>query len=502
MSLKKRRFIINALLLTIITFSLRGVSTLFGIYISNKIGAEGMGLYQLISSIYFVAVMLATSGISVAVTRIVSEQVAIKNTRAAKNAFTKCSLIAIVLSIIAGILMFSSAHIIGTTFIKDARTIIPIQILAIGLPFLSIGATIRGYFLGLKCPFKSISGELVEQFVIIIASMILVSLFLPKGIEFACIALMIACVISEIISCLFLFVLYKFDNTKITGLKITGLNNKIFHISFPIAVSNYIRSLLNALENILVPIGLSKFGEGSKTPLEQYGMVKGMVMPILFFPSAILSSFSILLVPEISSANAINEKRRIDFIIRKCFKVTLLFSFLICGIFFQYGINLGELIYKNQSSGNMLIFFAPLIPLIYLDIIVDSILKGLNQQLSSMKYNITDSIMRVLVIYFLVPIMGINGYVIMFYIGTTFNALMSINRLVVVSKVRFDFYRWIILPIVSLITSIILSQQFVFYGFIIQVFLLSIFYIFGLILLKCITSRDFKWVYNIFIRNR
>ena len=64
--MNKKRFFQNALLLIVVTFSLRLVFTAFRVAVANKVGAECMGLYQLTFAIYNISVTFATSGINFA----------------------------------------------------------------------------------------------------------------------------------------------------------------------------------------------------------------------------------------------------------------------------------------------------------------------------------------------------------------------------------------------------------------------------------------------------
>ncbi|MFZ2538122.1 MAG: oligosaccharide flippase family protein [Oscillospiraceae bacterium] len=499
--LKKRRFIHNALMLTIITLLLRGIGTWFMIYISNQIGSEGIGLYQLTSSIYLLAVTLATSGITVAVIRVVSEQFALNNTVSAKKAFKICFDISLVLGLLSCAILYVNAEFIGNTLLGDKRTILSLKYLAIGLPFLSTSSVIRGYFLGMSRPIKSVSTDIVEQMSMIIVTVPILTICLPKGLEYACCGLVLGSTFSEIISCLYALVLYMCEKNKMTGIECKGICHKIFSIAAPIAISNYIRSILISLENILIPVGLKQYGATAGEALSNYGMIKGMAMPILFFPSAILSAFSSLLVPEVSRANAINAKMRIDFIVNKCFKVTIMFSILIAGIFICYSTEISVLFYGSKKVGTILLILAPLVPLMYLDQIVDSILKGLNQQLSSMKYNTIDSFIRVIIIYSLVPILGIKGYIIMLYVGTIFNASLSINRLIVVSEVRFRLYEWVMLPVISIVISCLFTRVLFICPVVFCVLAVTLIYILLLFIFQCITKRDIRWMKQVFARS-
>lgn len=503
---KSRRFIKDAIILVIISIVMRGISTGFMVYISNIIGAEGIGLYQLTFSVYLLFITISTSGISLAVTRIVSEQQAVGNSYASKSAFRRCMILSIILSIAASLLLYFSAHTIGVSILKDERTILSLKLLAIGLPFLSITSAIRGYFLGMKNGVKAVSTEVVEQVVQIVATVPLIALMAPMGLEFACCGLIIGATLAEIISCIYSIVLYFMDKTKIKGKQVKGLNRQIFGIAIPIAISSYVRSILTSLENILVPTGLKAYGQSSGQALSQYGMIKGMALPLLSFPSAILSAFSSLLVPEVSSENVVNTSsktgRRIDYIINKSFKATLLFAFLIMGIFICFYNEIGMAFYKNKDVGTMLLIFAPLVPLMYLDQIVDSILKGLNQQISSMKYNTIDSALRAGIIYFLVPILGVKGYVIMLYAGTIFNAFLSINRLIVVSKVRFRMVQWVVIPCFAILVSCVFVKFTMHTNVLLSTLMVALCYFVVLALFGCVTKRDVAWVIRIFYRKK
>ena len=170
-------------------------------------------------------------------------------------------------------------------------------------------------------------------------------------------------------------------------------------------------------------------------------MITGMVMPVITFPSAFLSSFSMLLIPELSEANAANHKKNIHYIRRAgFFKITFLFSIFICGFFVFFAKDLGLLIYHDSAPGVYLSVLAPVIPLMYLDSVVDGMLKGLNEQLSYLSYNIIDSVMRVGLILFLLPLMGLNGLIVVIFASEILNSTLSIARLMKVYTAENAFF--------------------------------------------------------------
>lgn len=133
--MKKRAFLISGLVMTATALFLKTVDISYTVYISNKIGAEGMGLYQLIVSVYCLFITVSTSGISLAVTRLTTEESAKGNENTARYAMRKCVALSMLLSVTAGSVLFCSAGLIGNQWLADSRTVLSLRVLAFALPF-------------------------------------------------------------------------------------------------------------------------------------------------------------------------------------------------------------------------------------------------------------------------------------------------------------------------------------------------------------------------------
>ncbi len=438
--MKKRVFYFNAVILTASAVVLRLSNIWFRVLICGKIGAAGMGLYQLILSVFILGITLCTSGVGLAVTRLVAEG------RGTRGAVRRCLLCALALSFAAAAALFFWADFISVRFIGDPSASMPLKLLAPGLPFIAVCACLKGYFLAIRNTVVPVLGEALEQFVTIAASLIL---FAKMSSPLS--ALMLGSSIGEVSSCAYIVVLYRIFIKKrgFSNKKVSGVFRSILHIAAPVLCGSFFRSLLSSTENILIPRGLRKHGAGEIGALAQYGMMQGMVMPILFFPSAFLSALSMLLIPEMAEANACGQKAAIQKAAERAFRFTLLFSFLITSILIVFAGDLGMAFYGSAEVGNILRVMAPIVPLMYLDSVVDGMLKGLDQQLYSLKYNFSDSVMRVILIAILIPFFGIKAYIAVLFMSEIYNASLSINRLLKITSVEVDIVGWIITPAVS-----------------------------------------------------
>ena len=204
---------------------------------------------------------------------------------------------------------------------------------------------------------------------------------------------------------------------------------------------------MSVIEHSTIPASLERYGHSKQNALHSYGIVIGMVMPLLSFPAIVIFSFASLIIPEISDVYARTDKKRIQYITSRAIKTVLVFSIPVACIFFFFGNELGMLVYQNESAGVYLRIFAFTAPLMYLDKIVDGILKGLNEQLHYLAYNIMDSFIRVILVIILVPRFGIAGIIITVYVSSIFNTGLSLLRLIKVTEIKIKVL-WITAPLI------------------------------------------------------
>lgn len=496
----------NLLLLTSVSLLMRIVSLGFNVYVTGKIGAGGIGLYSLIMSVGGFAITFATSGVNFASTRMVAEAQGKGSGSDVRAIMNRCITYSLCFGISAMIIVFFGAEPLSIHILKDERCILPLKLLSFSLPFISLSSALAGYFNAVRRVYKSSVVNFGEQFVTIAVTVRLLSLLLPHGIGYACAALLGGTLISEFTACLISYILYRIDLRKHIqkgSVKEKNLTNKMLSVSLPIAFSAYVRSGLVSLEHILIPRGLKKFGSSGDNALAAYGTLHGMVMPVILFPMAIMSAFAGLLVPEIAESLAAEERNRVDNIVERVFHIALIFGIGVAGIMICFSSELGRMIYNSGEAGLFIKIMAPLIPVMYLDHVVDGMLKGMGEQLYSMKVNIFDAAMSVVLVYFIVPVYGVYGYVMVIFIMEIINASLSIARIFKCCNAAVSVLRWLIKPMISIIgatsiTKLILASS----GFnllnyettaVLGICLCVILYVILLFATFAVTSADLKW---------
>ncbi len=451
-----KRFLYNASLLTLTSLAMRAVSLGFSVWLSNRVGPEAIGLFTLISGVYGFALTLATSGISLAVTRMVAEALGHDDHSRVRAVMRRCLSYSLFFGSLSMILLLTLAEPIGVRWLGDVRTVIPLRLMSATLPLIALCSAINGYFTAVRRVVKNAASQMLEQALKIGVTVFLLLCVLPSGIENACISLVLGGVISELFSFFVMSGMFLADKRRHllrSGKEVNGneVAKNLLGIALPVAFSAYVRSGLLSVEHALIPIGLKKNGNSHERALAVYGTLSGMALPVVTFPMALISSFAGMTVPEISDCLARGHENRIRYIAGRVWQFSLLFSIGVSGILICFSGELGSVLYSSSEAGRYISLLAPLIPIMYLDHTTDALLKGLGQQLYSMTVNIVDAAASTLLVWLLVPHYGIAGYVFVIIIMEIVNFGLSAVRMLNLSGMRPRLFHWVVKPLICIV---------------------------------------------------
>ncbi len=455
--MKNKRFLQNAAILTITSIILRTVGIFFRIWMSNAIGAEGMGLYQLIISVYVFASTFASGGISTAVTRMVSELPEAGAT--AKKIMHRALSLTLIIAGLTMAIVYFTAEPISKYLLCDVRAVTAIRVLVLGLPFMGVSAVLRGYFLAWRNTSLSSISQLLEQTVRIVLIIFLVGRVSHLGLGYSTGAILLGDTAAEASGCIFLYIIYRMGSFKPkNGPKPQiPVTRRMLHIALPITAGKYIHTALRTVENLLVPARIALYSHSREGALGQFGMLKGMAIPILFFPASFLNAFSTLMIPEISEALSVGKMVRVRRATEKAIGVTVIISTAIGGIFFLCGRDLAELLYNSSDTGVLITALAPLVPFMYLESVCDGILKGLDQQGYSFIYSVIDSVTRIILIWIFLDDYGMSGFLLIMVYSNLLTSLLNIKRLLKVTETEVKYKSWIIHPLIFVVVAISLG---------------------------------------------
>ncbi|MBE6656379.1 MAG: hypothetical protein E7609_05905 [Ruminococcaceae bacterium] len=427
----KKQFFKSGAMLATVALAMRGVSLLFNSYITGKVGAEGMGLLGLTMSVYAFAVTFATSGVSLAVTRLVAAALGRGEGERAKRILRAAALYALFFGGVGSLVLYFGSDVLAIRVLGDVRTRSSLRLLSLSLVPIALSAVYSGYFVAVRRVGHNAVTQVFEQAVRIFLTLFGLSLCKEGEVEAACLALVGGSSIAEFFSFFLLYAQAWLDRRRHV-LKGGGTGREgraVVGFALPCAASAYARSGLVTLEHLLIPICLSWGGVARADALASYAALHSMALPILLFPTAVLSSFSGLLVPECAELDGRGERGRLGGIASRAIGMTFLFAVGAALFLFLGADSLGVLLYKNKSVGRYVRALAPLVPVMYLDSVVDAHLKGLGYQVYSMGVNIADAALSVFAVLILLPLFGADGYVAVIYITELMNFVLSLAKL-------------------------------------------------------------------------
>ncbi len=491
--MRKTLFLKNAVIVTVNTLLLRLAGVVFRVWTAAKIGSEGMGLYQLTLSVYVLCSTFASTGIATTVTRLVSDKEAVGDTYSGRAYTKRAAYICMFVCAVFIPILFFGGSFISNNILKESRCASSVKLCGFALPFVSLCACFKGYFLAKRQTIVPCLSQLIEQAVRIFTVLFLIDK--SGNIEQKIAALVIGDIAAEGVACLFLFVFWNVKKPK--KQKINAPYREILRIALPISGGKYINSLLRTIENIIIPAKLAVFYASKTMALSAVGVIKGMALPILLFPYTLLSAATSLLLPEISADAAKHHTNHISYTTQKAVKLCIIFS-VFCGVvFFFMGDLLGQLMYKNNEAGKFLKILAPLVPLMYIDSISDAILKSLDEQIATFKSSVTDSMIRLILIFLFLAKGGITFFVIVMYFSNIYTSMLNFFRMYKVTKFKLDFINTFTLPIIfALFSGFTASNILLFLNFKDIVFLCAFFlfaliiYLFLLVCFKVIKKEE------------
>ncbi len=437
-----KRLFVNSLMLTVCSLLLRTLGLWFQVALSRRMGAAGMGLLSLTTSVGSLAATFAISGIRFATTRLVSEEMGRGNLRNAGRVVRRCLAYAAVFGCAASAVLYAGAEGIAVRFLGDARTALSLRVLAAGMPFISVGAVLGGYFTGQCRAGKALVGTVAEEVTRVAVAMGLLSTVRTANPELMCACAAAGSALGELVSFLALLLLYALERLRRRGGdrgEGAGLTRRMMSIALPLAATAYARVALNTVQHMLIPAGLRRSGASAEAALAGYGLIQGMVFPVITFPMVLFASISELLVPELTEEQVQGNVRRIGAASSALLQVTFTFSAAVSAFLLCFSGELGQTLYQSAEAGRTIGLLALLAPVMYMDNITDGMLRGLGEHLYSMRVNIIDSLLSTLLIWLLLPRCALNGYIAILYASELFNFALSLRRLARAASLTWSF---------------------------------------------------------------
>lgn len=424
---KKLPIFYSALLLTGVNLLLRLVSTSFQVYISGCIGAAGVGLLQLVLSVGALAMTAGMAGVRTATMYLTAGELGRRQLGNVRWVLSACLLYSVLCSGSIAFALYRFAPWIAEFWVGNIHTAEAIRLYACFVPIYCLTGVMVGYFTAANRIGTLALVEVAEQVFSMAITMLMLLFWAGSDPVQACQSIIFGSGLAGCFTLICLLALRIAEKPPVAPR--ISVASGLVRTAVPLALADDLKAGISTTENLMVPKRLALY-PGASNPLAAFGVVSGMVFPVLMFPAAIIFGLAELLIPELARCNAAGSKKRIHYLAKRSLKITMLYGCFFAGLEILLGQVLCDRLYQNQDAGTMLQLYGFLIPMLYCDAITDAMIKGLGQQTACVRYNILTSAMDVVFLFILLPRLGMTGYFISFLVTHLLNFLLSFRRLV------------------------------------------------------------------------
>ncbi len=419
-------FFKGTFILTIAGFVVKIIGSLNWIFVSRILGGEGIGLYQMAFPIYFFAMTVSQAGVPVAISIITSERVALKDIYGAKRVFHVTLGLMLFTGLFFSVLTFLSARwLIDWHFIRDARAYMSVVVLAPTVFFVTFLACSRGYLQGWQRMTPTAVSQIVEQIFRVITMILLASLLLPWGIDYAAAGASLGALAGAVTGLMVLVYYHIRLNRDIEREygsllqesaaqpqeSVGRIIRRIFTLSLPVSAASIMLPVVSNLDLLIVPQRLEVAGYSVSEATELFGYLTGMAVPLVNLACIITASMAMSIVPAISEARALKDKKRVFSQAASSVRISNIVCFPAFIIVFSLATPIASLIYNAPGAGPAVMISSVSIVLLGLHQVTTGILQGLGHPSIPMVNMILAAAAKVLLNWELtaIPTLGIMG---------------------------------------------------------------------------------------------
>ncbi len=450
--MKRSRFLFNpfvtgTLLLTLTGVLSRIIGFFYRIFLSRTIGAEGLGIYQLIFPILTLCVSLTAAGVQTAISKFVSEERGKCNNCSGLRYLYAGLFLSLCLSVLVMIFLLRQAQLLSDTVLHESRCGILLCIMAYSLPFTAIHSCINGYYYGLKKTAVPSFSQLLEQGIRVGAVYMLYLIAREQNLSISPAAAVWGLVCGDIAATLYSLTALSLHKKALRksadaagGLKRNTAKRRLRPLKqlgfycIPLTANRVTINLFSSIEAILIPAQLQLFGYNNSDALSVFGILTGMAMPMILFPNVLTSSVSVLLLPTISEAQSDCNRTLIVRAIKKTVEYCMILGLFSTLVFLLTGDYIGQIVFKNTLAGTFITTLSWICPFSNLATTLASILNGLGKASHAFGINLLGSLIRILFVLVFVPVYGIRSYLYGMLVSQLFIAAAAILTILYLNK--------------------------------------------------------------------
>ena len=462
-------FIKQAAILAFAGIIVRIIGFLYRLPLTNMIGDTGNGIYSAGYYIYTFLLILSSAGLPAAISKMVSERIALNEYKNAHKVFKVSLLVSSSLGFIFMIIMYIFAKPISN-IVKSPDSYWCIVSLSPTLFIVAIMSAYRGYFQGMNTMVPTSISQIVEQVFNAIFSVYLAYIFLKIGVSDGeknivlgaaggTVGTGIGALAGLIIMIVSYFLIRKEIKKRIFNEKHKYRIDKNINIfltlmrtAIPIITGTAIFSITNLADMIMVMDRLNIAGFSYDESLVLYGQLSGKYVTLTTLPVSITTAMATATIPSIAASLKLNEKEVLKNKMSLTFKIAMILSIPSAIGIGVLGSPIIKMLFPKADDGGALLTVGS-ISIIFLALcqIITGILQGIGSLDIPVKGALLGAIVKIILNYFLIanPRINVLGAVISTTACYMVASFYNIKSFTNITKVKFNYTQSIIKPLIA-----------------------------------------------------
>lgn len=441
----KNKIIRDTIMLTVMQLFLDSASLLLNAFINRSLGTSAMGILSLTGSFLVLAGTVSNGNAFLCTSRLISEELGKPNRKNPNRVLLNGLLLCLILSITVSAALFCFSDVIGVKFFSSSEMSRAIRLMPLALIPGAFAACFKGYFNAFRKSSVTAVADILE-FLVKTGVIVAMTLAADNPSDGNVCGIMISGIIAgNCFSLAYFLVMFGRLHESYSG-KASISFTKYASFALPIMAGGIITSALSSANDALIPVTLRQYGDSVSEAFSRFGIFESIVIPTLFFPSVVLCSMSGIVVSEAARAAASGNSERIKSISKRLIDYTLFFAVFAAAVLMKFGAEIGELMGGGELAGKMISIIAPVVPFIYLEIILEALIKGMGLQgFSSINY-LAEYAVRISIVLIFVPKFGFYGIVASYYASNIIGNCSRFVKVIRHTGVRFNIFKSAVLP--------------------------------------------------------
>jgi stage V sporulation protein B len=464
MKLNPTSMFYGTLLLTLTSLVSQLLGFVYRIFLSRLVGAEVLGLYQLIMPVYSVLMSITAVGLTVAASNLSARYHALGNHRAVHQTLKRCLAAFFLLFSLPALAVLLFSDPISVYLLGDARTQLGLILLLPCILLTGVENLHKHYFYGTGNIRPPAAVETAEQLIRSAAVLTLLVLFLPQSPERTVGIIVVGMILCELFSSVTLLILYR----RHIGPRLSGpgeeskaLTRRIWSIALPIGCTSLLGNLMASANSVLIPQRLVAGGMEVSAAMSAFGVLFGMSLPLLYLPSAFIGAMGLILVPKLAESAALGRRREICRRIQKSLLATSVLTMPAMAFLVVLGPTIGLFLFREPTVGDHLIPLSVGVLLSCYQSILSCALNGVGRQGASARNALISGAIQLAFTFFAVERVGLLGYVAGFLVSSGVGVLLNWWGVARATGLKPQLFQWLISPaLAALLTGLCINLLF------------------------------------------